>query len=207
VGSPTPGIYEELKGWQSLIGSAFGFAALIGGALFNFYLNRRRDARLRHEEMLSVATALYGEILLLREEMARLARTVANVQNRNGEFSLQFTQDHKPHEPTLYPAMASKLGLLTVDLIIAITRFHEDYQKAKEDFPLLAERDTGGTYSPLAVLEPAVNAVDDIRPALRMIEKLAGLKEAAPDPNLGVARAVADFERERFELAMEYAQR
>jgi len=134
IGSRMSGVYEELKGWQSAIGAGFGFVALIIGALFNFWLNRRRDAKLRQEEMLSVATALYGEILLLREEMARLARTVANIEIHDEQISLQFVQDHKPREPILYPAMASKLGLLPVDLIIAITRSTRTMKRPKRIF-------------------------------------------------------------------------
>jgi hypothetical protein len=71
--------YQELKGWQGGIGSLLGFLALIVGALWNFRLNRRRDAALRSEEVVSVAAALYGEIVLLRIEAAELSRAVANV--------------------------------------------------------------------------------------------------------------------------------
>jgi hypothetical protein len=76
--------YEELKGWQGGIGSLLGFLALIVGALWNFRLNRRRDAALRAEEVVSVAAALYGEIVLLRIEAAGLARAVANVATSVG---------------------------------------------------------------------------------------------------------------------------
>src|ERR1700722_5331259 len=72
-------LYDELKGWQSGIAALFGFIALIIGALWNFRLNRRRDAALRAEEAISVAAALYGEVVLLRMEVASLARSVANV--------------------------------------------------------------------------------------------------------------------------------
>ena len=73
------GIYAELKGWQSGIAALLGFIALIVGALFNFKLNRRRDDALRREEMLSVAIAIYGEILMLRTEVARLAVFVSHI--------------------------------------------------------------------------------------------------------------------------------
>jgi len=69
--------YEELKVWQSAIGSVLGFLALMVGALWNFHLNRRRDTRLRGKEALSVAADLYSEIVLLRKEVAALARALA----------------------------------------------------------------------------------------------------------------------------------
>ncbi len=72
--------YSELKGWQTAIGSLLGFIALMVAALWNFRLNRRRDAALRADEALSVVTALYGEILLLRKEVGELARVVANIK-------------------------------------------------------------------------------------------------------------------------------
>ena len=44
--------YSELKGWQTAIGSLLGFIALMVAALWNFRLNRRRDAALRADEAL-----------------------------------------------------------------------------------------------------------------------------------------------------------
>jgi hypothetical protein len=75
-------LYVEAKQWQAGIAALLGFLGLIFAALFNFRLNRRRDAQLRSEEMISVASALYGEILLLRDELAQLARTVASYEHQ-----------------------------------------------------------------------------------------------------------------------------
>ncbi|MBO9622564.1 MAG: hypothetical protein J7500_07610 [Sphingomonas sp.] len=69
-------IYSELKGWQALIGSLLGFLALLGGALFNAHLNRKRDDRLRLAEAKIVALSLYGEVTLFRKDMASLANAV-----------------------------------------------------------------------------------------------------------------------------------
>jgi len=116
--------YQELKGWQSGIAALFGFAALIIAALFNFWLNRRRDAALQREEMLSVATALYGEILLLRERIALLAKVLSYRYNAGEEnVDDQLINDYEPREPALYPLLASKLELLSHDLVLDITRF------------------------------------------------------------------------------------
>lgn len=43
--------WAQLKDWQAGIGAVIGFGGLIIGALFNAHLNRRRDERLRVEEM------------------------------------------------------------------------------------------------------------------------------------------------------------
>ncbi len=66
------GFYGELKGWQQSIASLICFGALIAAALFNAWLGRRRDARLRREEATAVAAALYGEIVILQQSLARM---------------------------------------------------------------------------------------------------------------------------------------
>src|SRR5688572_21201123 len=80
---PVVGV-DELRGGQTAIGSFFGFVALMTGALWNFHLNRKRDEALRKDERVSVAAALYGEILLLRKAAAHLALVIANVYMRQG---------------------------------------------------------------------------------------------------------------------------
>ena len=65
--------YAELKGWQGTIGSFLGF---IAGALVNFRLNRRRDERLRGEEVVAIAYALCGERELIRRSVARMANAI-----------------------------------------------------------------------------------------------------------------------------------
>src|SRR5580692_8066308 len=113
-------LYDEVKGWQSGIAALLGFVALIIGALWNFRLNRRRDAALRAEEAISVAAALYGEVVLLRMEVAGLARAVSSVaisvgtDERNAivRFDKHFMDAHVISEASLYIALSSKLGLL-----------------------------------------------------------------------------------------------
>jgi hypothetical protein len=125
--------YEELKGWQGGIGSVLGFGALMVAALWNFHLNRRRDARLREEEALSIAAALYGEIVLLRKEVAALARALALAHINQGTqrypgltIDKHLVEAHKLSEPLLYNALAAKVGLLSPDLVVAIIEFHQN---------------------------------------------------------------------------------
>jgi hypothetical protein len=190
--------YTELKGWQTGIGAAFGLLALMLGALFNFHLNRKRDAALRKGEMLAVATALYSEILLLREEAATLARVIGwkRSQNEDANIDEQFVADYRPREPILYPKLADKLGTLSPDLVLAITRFHRNYQMARDGLALMIDKNRGFTFSVLTVLGPAEDAVKAIRPALRKIEVMVGIQSAAPDPDLGMAETIIEIERE-----------
>src|SRR5437660_5515422 len=182
--------YQELKSWQSAIGSLLGFFALMTAALWNFHLNRRRDARLRNEESLSVMAALYGEILLLRNEAARLARAVANVHITVGmdsrsvlKFTRHFVEANTLSEPILYKAFATKLGMLNAAVVVAITEFHSNFQKARSWLPLLVEdKERGYSYSVLAVLVPARDAVRDIVPTLRTMERLLSISKPADDP-------------------------
>lgn len=196
--------YNELKGWQTGIGSLLGFVALMVGALWNFKLNRRRDARLREEEALSVAAALYGEIVLLRKEVARLARVVANGYMDVGvqrdpiiKFDSHFVEAYTLPEPLLYKSLGPKLGLLSPDLILAITEFHKNFQEVRTWLPRLIENsDRKYNYSVLSVLVPARNAVKHIQPALEKIERMASVLKPAEDLDLGRADDLIEMEEE-----------
>jgi hypothetical protein len=201
----TVSFYDELKGWQGAIGAGFGFIALVAGALLNFHLNRRRDARLRRDETVSVTAALYGEIVLLRKEAAQLAAAVASVHMGIGmhrepifRFDSHFLESHTLSEATLYKALASKLGMLSTDLILAITEFHKDFQEARIWLPLLAEnKERKYDYGVTSVLVPARNAVQNIVPALRKIEALAGVAVPAPETlEMGSTQTVIEMDEE-----------
>lgn len=197
-------LYQEIKSWQGAIGSVLGFLALMAAALWNFHLNRRRDALLRREEALSVAVALYGEILLLRREAALLARAVAATYIRGGtrrveksDFNAHFIENYKLSEPMLYKELASKIGLLSPPLILSITEFHANLQDANSCLPLLVDDPSRNfSYSPNFVLIPARDAVVKIIPALRTIEEMARIAIAADTPDLGDAEAVIEMEED-----------
>ena len=194
---------NELKGWQTGIGSMLGFVAFMVAALWNFRLNRKRDAALRADEALSVAAALYGEILLLRKEVGRLARTVANVKLNEGrhsstvKFDDHFLEAHSLSEPLLYKALAPKIGLLSAELITAITEFHKNFQEAKVSLPLLIDKPgRKHGYGASVVLIPAWNAVKNIEPTLRKIEHMALVLRPAENIDLGLAEDVIEMEED-----------
>ncbi|TAX91559.1 hypothetical protein ELH97_06305 [Rhizobium leguminosarum] len=176
----------------------FGLIALVIGALINACLNRRRDDRLRAEEAKAVSAALYGEILLMRRSVAKAAQVVANTffgYGRKGVFDEHILELIALKDPQLYPALASKLGFLPPDTVLAITKFHADYEAVREWVPKLVERPGRGfSYGVLFVLRPARNAVYDINPALRNIEMLLNIRDAAEDPDMKVALEVIDIE-------------
>jgi hypothetical protein len=188
--------YQELKTWQSGIAALIAVLGLILGALFNFHLNRRRDEILRSEETLTVSTALYGEIILMRERIALMASALS-YRSQGGEIDNQFVKDYSPSDPVLYPALAPKIGLLSPDLALDITRFYDSFREAKDNLALLVRSETHPIrYHPVIVLRPAVNAIYDVRTALRKIERLARIPPAK-DPDSGVAAAMVDLEDQR----------
>jgi hypothetical protein len=188
-------LYQELKSWQGVIGSLLGFFALMAGALFNFHLNRRRDNRLRSEESLSLAAALYGEILLLSAELARVAVAVANRRFHQTELNEHFLEAFSLSEPMLYKAVAPKIGLLKAELVISITEFYKNFQQAKTWLPLLVKnKDRNFLYASSHVLIPARDAVRDIIPTLREIELMANISKPAVDLDLGNTDDIIEME-------------
>ena len=55
------------------------------------------------------------------------------------KFDAHFLERLKLSEPLLYKALASKFGLLSSDLIFAITEFHGNFENARTWLPLLME--------------------------------------------------------------------
>ncbi|TGX53566.1 hypothetical protein E5A73_12110 [Sphingomonas gei] len=202
--------YGELKSWQGALGSLFGFVLLIVGALYNFRLNRRRDALLRHEEAQSTVSALYAEMTLLRRECARIARLVTNRYNDHGlgrirgeeAFDRHFLEMLTLPEPVLYPALASKVGLLPPDLALALVSFYSDFEEVRAGIPMLLSDETRGYhYSVLVVLRPAIDAVQGVPPTLDKMASFVGKTLNAEQLDLAEAEALRSEEEEGFEQA------
>jgi hypothetical protein len=144
--------------------------------------------------------------VLLRKEVAALARAlVVAHMNRGTERYLGLKIDrhlveaHHLSEPLLYKSLASKVGLLSADLVIAITEFHQNCQEAKSWLPLLVEdEERNYGYVSSAVLAPARAAVRNVAPALRKIESMASIPRPAEDPDLGMTEDVIELEEKLF---------
>ena len=201
--------YTELKGWQGSIGSVLGFVALISGALFNFRLNRKRDERLRNEEIVSIACALYGEIVILRQSVARMANAVGYRYIRHGFHGDQpidqhFVEQFAIHKPKLYLALASKVGMLQSQLALEVVQFYARVEEAETWLPRLQEDDERPySYGVKYVLDPAIDAVIGVTPALRIIENMAGIVDEAGMPDLKSALDAQEFENMQNEAHQE----
>lgn len=197
-------LYERLKSWQTGIGALLGFVALMVAALWNFHLNRKRDAALRREEVASIAAAFYGEIVLLRVEAAALARVVANVYIASGterdpavKFDVHIVAAHQISEPILYGVLASKLGFLPPEMVLGIAKFYRDIREASHLFPLLIENpDRGYGYNVTSALVPLCDAVADVLSTMRAIEKMVGIREPAKSLEIGNTEGVIVMEEE-----------
>jgi hypothetical protein len=203
---------DQLKGWQAGIGALLGFTL---GTWVNHGFNRRRDKVLRREEMILVSIAVYGEIISIREDVGKLAMAIADIE-ANGDriFDDQFLKDHPLPTPIIYPSLATRIGLVSSELLIPITGFYSNLTRINAALPLLIERIIererllpGGErkrreerriYHPATVLRPAIATIDDVKPALRRIEKL-GRMPPAEDPPISLARMVLEDAERRFE--------
>ncbi len=189
--------YNELKGWQSVIGSTLGFGALIAGALFNAHLNRKRDDRLRNAEAITIALSLYGEILLLRGDVAAMAASLGSwYVDRGGYASLpEYYRELYPlRKPTLYNALAPKLGMLNPDLLMLVTNFYSNYEATLGHFPKIFDnKEQKITYGPEWVIAPAISAAEDVEEALREIERLGGIRTPAVTPSTGRAHEAIEL--------------
>lgn len=184
----------------------FGLLALIIGALVNAELNRKRDDRLRGEEAKAVAAGLYGEILLLRAEIARAANIVGQTHLEEGranstlKFDRHLLERITLNDPILYRALAPRLGLLAPNVVLAVTKFHADYEKARNWLPRLAENEQRAfTFGSTYMLRPARDAVLDIKPALRLIERDLKIVTPAEDPEMSTAMNAIEDEEQHLE--------
>ncbi len=203
--------YIEVKGWQTSIGSLLGFAALTWGALYNFKLNRRRDQLLRSEEVIAIASAMYGEILLLRQNAARLAqfvglRSIKHGFTSDGDFDEYFREMIEIPTPLVFPALAPKIGMLPPSIALEISKFYSRIEEAQSWLPRLQENPARKySYSVASVLRPAIDAVNLIVPALREIETLTGIEPAKYDTNMKDALTALDMEEEFYAEQREMA--
>ena len=183
----------------SVTGSLLGIIALVIGALFNFWLTRRRVARIRSEEADAVAAALFGEIVLFREELARVAKFVAGIVANHRDFDEHFLEHIHLQEPALYKALSAKVGLLEASILLPIITFHNRVQSVRDWLPQLVEnKDRKYSYSPLTVLEPAISGIEDILPILNLLASRIGVTPPVQKPEMGYAYAILETERDRF---------
>jgi hypothetical protein len=114
LGSALPGQAAFLG---TLIGSSIGLMALLFGALFNAYLTRNRDDRLRREDQRSVAVALLAELSGIHHELFRSSEDIQKLQNRDDPKQDHFLVRDVSQAVRIFPEIISKIGLLDPDTI------------------------------------------------------------------------------------------
>jgi hypothetical protein len=109
----------------SASGAAIGLIALVIGALFNAWLNRRRDDRLREHEKRSVAVALLAEL-------EGIERTLSQHITELREHSSAVLVPDLAQSVRVLSSMLPKIGLLdvrtirvTIDAYIMIEQYSE----------------------------------------------------------------------------------
>lgn len=107
----------------NLIGSLVGLVALLLGALFNARLNRKRDDRMRQQEVESVRSAIGTELrcfaLTFGERFHTLERYIGEQDVERTTPEVVAIRLSLP-EPVIYHALASKIGLLGKDDVSAV---------------------------------------------------------------------------------------
>jgi|SRR6516164_4375554 hypothetical protein len=115
----------------TFLGWVVGVVTLVGGALLNARLNRRRDDRLRREEQRGVATALRAELAGCRQALLTNAEKLKDPRPRN------FMMPDLAHSIRIWPEMVSKLGLLDEKTIDEVANAYLAVEQHGEQLLLL----------------------------------------------------------------------
>jgi hypothetical protein len=187
----------ELQTWQPAIGSFVGFITIFVAAFVGFRFNARRDERLRQQEVNSIATAIYAEVVMLRKYAAKMANLVAGRYERQGPFDPYFFEGVPMPAAPIYAALSSDVGKLPAGILLGVVQFHSAYEDARYWLPRLEDDEARGfSYSVLSVLHPALTAVEGIQPTLEAIEALVDISPPAEKPDIARAKKIADWEEE-----------
>jgi hypothetical protein len=132
-------------------------------------------------------------------ELAKTARVAASFEMRGEEIPVDFAADFALPNSKLYPALSHQLGLLPPSLVLLIVTFHAFYDEVHESLRLISGA-RPVRYSVAVLLRPAISAITQIEPALRQIERMADLTQAA-DVDISKASEVLEWEEEKFRRA------
>ena len=187
----TGDLYDTLRDWQEGLAILLGFLLLILAYLVNGRVVRARERERRRNEARAIIAALYGEIVVLREKVAQVARLIAEKAVRRAEIGDQFVAENMPPAPALFERLVDKLGLLPVANVLRIVSFYASYEEARGGLRMLAPH-SGLSYAVTTFLGPAMMAVQDSEGLLRRMEAEVGA-ERAPACDLGDAEAVVEM--------------
>jgi hypothetical protein len=120
-----------LAGAATFLGWVVGFVSLVGGALLNAHLNRRRDGWLRREEQRGVATALRAELAGCRQAL------LTNAKKMKDRRADTFLMPDLAHTIRIMPEMVSKFGLLDGETIDKVANAYLAVEQHSEQLLLL----------------------------------------------------------------------
>ena len=188
--------FAILKDWQEGIAILTGFLLLVTSLGLNARATRRREAERRLNETRAILAALYGEIVVLREKVAVVARLVADKAMRHADLGEEFIAENMPPAPVLFERLVDKVGVLPSSYVLRIISFYASYEEARGGLRMLAPHN-GLSFAATTFLSPAIMAVRETEPMLRRMESEVGA-ERAPDCDLGDAENVVDMLEKQF---------
>jgi hypothetical protein len=115
-------LHDLSPGQATFLGWVVGFVTVVGGALLNAHLNRRRDDRLRQEDRRALATALKAELAGLERILLSNAEDLRKKQPLESDVSL-LIQD-LAQSVRIMPEIIEKLGLLDPETIQSVIAAH-----------------------------------------------------------------------------------
>ena len=186
-----------VRDWQEGIAILTGFLLLVVAYVTNARITRRREAERRLNETRAILAALYGEIVVLREKVAVVARLVADKAMRHqADLGEQFISENMPPAPVLFERLVDKVGVLPSAYVLRIISFYASYEEARSGLRMLAPHN-GLSFAATTFLNPAIMAVRETEPMLRRMESEVGA-ERAPDCDLGDAENGVDMLEKQF---------
>lgn len=196
-------LYNELKGWQGLLGAFFGLLALVMGALLNSWLARRNERLRRTDEAHAVAAALYAEMIGMRDSLARLARRTSQLESGStglgrgpkNPFDIHYVEETSMPEPIVYPAIIDKVGSLPPNATADVVSFYTLYREAARWRSFLGDdpiRTFG--YSVGWVLRPAYDAVLISNRVLIALRDFAKIDDTPGGTDLGETAILLELE-------------
>lgn len=103
----------------SALGSAIGLVAILLGALWNASLTRKRDKAMMNDEAKSVASAIGAELAAYIEVLCGRMMQAAGGPEGRTQAAMQMML---MPAPVVWPALASKIGLLDAPVSQSVAR-------------------------------------------------------------------------------------
>jgi hypothetical protein len=139
-------LHDLSPGQATFLGWIVGIVTVVGGALLNAHLNRRRDDQLRQQDRRAVATALKAELAGIQ---SILLSNAEDLQKKHLESDASLLIQDTSQSVRIMPEMLDKLGLLDQETIQSVVAAHMVMEQYCERLQMLGghlvENVTAGT--------------------------------------------------------------